>query len=84
MLRRPPETRSKQGSSRHATFSLSPDDRERIDALRARLGREGLLLNRSEVVRLGLLALDGQPATSIASIFEHLKRLRPGRAPKAK
>jgi hypothetical protein len=76
--------RKNQGSSQHATFSLSLDDLERIDALRARLGRQALLVNRSEVVRLGLLALEEQSSTTVTSIVDQLKRLRPGRIPKAK
>lgn len=77
-------SRNKRGLSEHATFSFNPEDRERIETLRARLGRQGHLLNRSEVVRLGLLVLAGQSGPSIDSGIVQLKRLRPGRVPRVK
>jgi hypothetical protein len=69
--------------SQHATFSFGPDDGGRIEALRTKLGRRGHLLNRSEIVRLALIALAAQDASDVDSFVEQLKRLRPGRAPRS-
>jgi hypothetical protein len=69
-------------ASKHATFSFDAEDRERIELLRVELGRQGHLLNRSEVVRLGLLVLAEQNSLTIRSRVEKLKRLRPGRLPR--
>lgn len=77
-------SRSKNGSTRHATFSFGPEDQDRIEELRKRLGHRGHLLNRSEVVRLALMALASQSETTIDSVVEQLERLRPGRVRKGK
>jgi hypothetical protein len=63
----------------HATFSFGPGDRDRVEDLRTRLGRQGHLLNRSEIVRLGLLTLERQRDAEVESIVKQLPRLRPGR-----
>ncbi len=74
--------RSRQDPPKHATFSVSSEDRQRIEELRVRLGQRGHLLNRSEVVRLSLLTLHAQSDTAIDSLVEQLRRRRPGRVPK--
>jgi hypothetical protein len=68
----------------HATFSFGTGDQERLDALRKRLGHLGHLLNRSEVIRLSLLALSAQDNAAINALIGQLERLRPGREPKDK
>src|SRR5258708_28563786 len=77
-------SRNKQGTPEHATFSLGADDQDRIEVLRLKLGRQGHLLNRSEVVRLGLLALMHESGPTIDAVVDQLKRLRPGRTRTAK
>jgi hypothetical protein len=42
-----------------ATFSLPGSALDEIESLRAKLALDGHLLNKSEVVRIGLMALDG-------------------------
>lgn len=74
----------RRSGSEHATFSFDADDRERIELLRIEFGRQGHLLNRSEVVRLGLLVLSEQSSVIVGSRVEKLKRLRPGRVPRRK
>jgi hypothetical protein len=61
------------------TFSLSPDDSNRIESIRSALAREGHILNRSEVVRLALTALEGVPAKRHKALLDDLEHLRPGR-----
>ena len=63
------------------TFSLTKEDTSRIEELRRLLGREGVLLNKSEVVRLGLLALEAESADTRSRLVSRLVRLRPGRKP---
>lgn len=63
------------------TFSLTIEDSLRIDALRADLAREAVLVNRSEVVRLGLLALEAANASGRQRLVRRLQRRRPGRQP---
>lgn len=36
------------------TFSMSQDDSKRIESIRSAFGRQGHILNKSEVVRLAL------------------------------
>jgi hypothetical protein len=61
-----------------STFSLSQADFDRIDAIRSGLARRGHILNKSEVVRLALICLEGAPAEQ-QSLLDELARLKPGR-----
>ncbi len=62
-----------------ATFSLSPDDFERIESLRSALAKEGHILNKSEIVRLALLALATSSPAQRNPVLVDLARLKPGR-----
>lgn len=62
-----------------ATFSIPTEDAARIEHLRLEVARAGHLLNRSEVVRLGLLALEGTNSATINDLVSKLSRKRPGR-----
>jgi hypothetical protein len=73
-----------RSAPQHATFSFGIEDQARVHALRKRLGLLGHLLNRSEVIRLSLLALSELDTATINSLVGHLERLRPGREPKGK
>ena len=68
----------------HATFSFGIEDQARVHALRKRLGLLGHLLNRSEVIRLSLLALSELDTATINALVRQLERLRPGREPRDK
>jgi hypothetical protein len=74
----------KRVTTRHATFSLGPEDLERITELRQRLATRRYLLNGSEVVRLALLSLSEEAPSVIDPILKRLPRFRQGRPPKAK
>jgi len=64
------------------TFALPIDDSQRIERLRVALAKRGHLLNRSEVVRLGLLALEGLSGERTNTLVAKLERRRPGRKPR--
>jgi hypothetical protein len=64
---------------RSVTLSVSARDQERIEELRVRLARHGCVLNKSEVVRLGLSALLSMSSSASAELVEELKRFKPGR-----
>lgn len=64
------------------TFSLPQEALERIDRLRKRLAALGLLINQSEVVRLGLIALMNSSDREITNMSQELKRLKAGRPPR--
>jgi len=63
-----------------ATFSIPTEDAARIERLRLVVARAGHLLNRSEVVRLGLLALENANSSAVEDLVAKLERKRPGRA----
>lgn len=62
-----------------STFSIPPAEEDRIDRVRLRLAQAGHLLNRSEVVRLGLIALEDVHEDTIGTLVDRLDRMRPGR-----
>ena len=62
------------------TFSLPPDESARIDAMRMRAAKAGVMLNRSEIIRAGIAALtqlDEAPFLTIANNVPKLKTGRP-------
>lgn len=73
-------TRSSQGSA-VGTFSLPAGEGDRIERIRLRLARSGHLVNRSEVVRLALLALEDVGDDVAEVLVSRLERQRPGRPP---
>lgn len=62
-----------------ATFTLLPEDRDRVDDLRKRAAALGSVLNKSEAVRLALLATRSVKDDDLTSLLSKLTRLRPGR-----
>lgn len=62
-----------------ATFSLPGSALGEIDALRKKLALDGYILNKSEVVRVGLVALDGLTNKHTKAVICELERLRAGR-----
>ncbi|OMG51672.1 hypothetical protein BJN45_17290 [Azonexus hydrophilus] len=70
-----------------ATFSLPSSCLEQLDRLQVEFGRKGHILNRSEVVRIGLAALERMrqdELQSAATYVEHLKAGRPKSTANAK
>lgn len=62
-----------------ATFSLPSQAVDEIEQLRSEFGKKGVLLNRSEVVRLGLAALRRLPERQLLLAVHSLERLKAGR-----
>lgn len=60
-------------------FSFPPSDSELIEVLRKRAAREGVLLNRSEMLRAGLAALIKLSDAEIAKIGGQVPKLKTGR-----
>ncbi len=65
-----------------ATFSLPNSCLEQLDRLQVKFGRKGHILNRSEVVRIGLAALERMKQNDLQSTVDYVQRLKAGR-PKA-
>lgn len=62
-----------------STFSIPHADGDRIDRVRLRFAQLGHLLNRSEVVRLGLIALEDSSPEAASVLVNQLDRKLPGR-----
>lgn len=62
-----------------ATFSLPDSAITEIEDLRTELARRGVILNRSEVVRLGLTALRQLSEKELLRSVHELDRLKAGR-----
>ena len=63
-----------------STFSLLSEDKSRLESVRRRVAVLGSTLNKSETVRLSLLAVDVLSDAQLSTLLEQLHRLRPGRA----
>lgn len=61
------------------TFTMPEDVDAMMGTLRRRFGRVGALLNQSEVVRAGLVALRKCDDRDLQEIAQKLERFRPGR-----
>ncbi len=61
------------------TFSLPPGDSELIDELRQRSAAQGVMLNRSEILRAGLVALCALPNSKLVEIGNQVPKMKTGR-----
>jgi hypothetical protein len=61
------------------TFSLPAEVHAIIDTTRQAAAREGLLLNKSDIVRDALMLLASLEPDQLMQRMRHLKRLKPGR-----
>lgn len=75
----PPDDKPKTKSVVRENFSLPPSDSELIEVLRRRAAREGVLLNRSELLRASLAALNRLSDAEIAAIGGQVPKIRTGR-----
>jgi uncharacterized tellurite resistance protein B-like protein len=75
----PPSEQQKTRAVVRENFSLPPSDSELIEVLRRRAAREGVLLNRSELLRASLAALNRLSDAEIAAIGEQVPKIRTGR-----
>lgn len=75
----PPSEPPKARAVVRENFSLPPSDSELIEVLRRRAAREGVLLNRSELLRASLAALNRLSDAEIAAIGGQVPKIRTGR-----
>jgi hypothetical protein len=75
----PPSEQPKPKSVVRENFSLPPSDSELIEVLRRRAAREGVLLNRSELLRASLAALSRLSDAEIAAVGAQVPKIRTGR-----
>jgi len=78
----PAKTAPAEGSVIRENFSLPPADSALIDALRKRVAVQGVLLNRSEVLRAGLAALSALNDVQLGKVAGLVPKMKSGR-PKA-
>ena len=62
-----------------ATFSLPASFIDEMETLRLKFASEGYILNRSEVVRVGLVALESLSAKNASRAIKEIERLKAGR-----
>lgn len=62
-----------------ATFSLPSETIEDIEGLRQKFAKDGHILNRSELIRVGLAALDTLSERSARKLISEIERLKAGR-----
>lgn len=67
------------GSVIRENFSLPPSDSALIDALRKRVAAQGVLLNRSEILRAGLAALSALGNAQLVDIASQVPKMKAGR-----
>ncbi len=61
------------------SFTCPIKDYEIIDKTRLRLAKHGSIGNKAEVIRAGLIALDGMSDEDLVEIFSRVEKLKPGR-----
>lgn len=61
------------------SFTFPADEYALIAAVQQKLIGEGIVVNKGEVVRLGLQLLDGLKVESLAKTAKGLRQLKPGR-----
>ena len=65
------------------SFCLAEDEIEALETLRQRLGLQGVLFNRSEVMRTALRHLAEQGDADLLLAAQRMVRLKPGRRAKS-
>lgn len=63
-----------------STFTLLDEDKARLEEVRRRVAVLGSTLNKSETIRLSLLAVHLLSDEELSELLEQLHRLRPGRS----
>ena len=64
------------------SLCLAEDEIEALESLRRRLGLQGALLNRSEVIRAAIRHLAGRDEAELLLAVEEVPRFKPGRRAK--
>jgi Arc/MetJ-type ribon-helix-helix transcriptional regulator len=63
------------------SFCLTDEEIDAVDSARQRLGKCGIMKNRSEVVRCAINALSALSDADLVRAATHTVRLKPGRKP---
>lgn len=76
-----PLSKSPPGAGRAVRESLSllPEESQIIDTLRLRLATVGVIPNRSELLRAGILAMKDLDAKALDELLGKVPKLKPGR-----
>jgi len=61
------------------SFCLTEDEAKSVDDARARLGRQGVLRNRSEVIRAAIACLQQLDDEALLAVAKGTSQLKPGR-----
>ena len=67
------------GQAVRESLTLLPEESQVIDAVRLKLAAMGVIPNRSEVIRAGILALREMPEDALSKTLARVPKLRPGR-----
>jgi hypothetical protein len=73
------KTKQGEGSVIRETYSLPPADSILIDQLRQRTAAQGIMLNRSEILRAGLAALNSLDDAALARTGAAVPKMKAGR-----
>lgn len=68
-----------EGQAVRESLTLLPEESQLIDSLRLRLATLGVIPNRSEVLRAGILALTQLDNAPLATVVARVEKLKPGR-----
>jgi hypothetical protein len=67
------------GQAVRESLTLLPEESQVIDAVRLRLAAVGVIPNRSEVIRAGILALRDMNGEDLTKLLGGVPKLKPGR-----
>ena len=67
------------GQAVRESLTLLPEESQVIDEVRLRLAARGVIPNRSEVIRAGILALRDMNGEDLAKLLGGVPKLKPGR-----
>ena len=62
-----------------ATFTIPKDESDSIQDLRLKFSKRGIMLNKSEVIRAGLAALESLPEDQLPAVAHTIRKLQPGK-----
>jgi Arc/MetJ-type ribon-helix-helix transcriptional regulator len=74
-----PKKKEKPAKVIRDTFSMPPHDYDRIYQIIQQCLKNGISINKSEVVRAGLIALQKMPSKELTELLQILEKLKPGR-----
>jgi len=79
ILKSPAEKKPKSEKVVRDSFTMPPHDYDRIAQIIRSALQDGISLNKSEVIRAGLMALQKMSSKERHALFKELERVKPGR-----